>query len=130
VSVGGRGLVVGLGARAGTPVGRLRAAVQVALGGAGLTTTDVAVLATVDRRAAEDGVRALALDLDWRLVPVPAAALAGQAVPTPSARVALALGTGSVAEAAALMAAGPQATLVLPKRIVDGVTVAVASGPQ
>jgi cobalt-precorrin 5A hydrolase len=123
----GRGLVVGLGARAGTPVDRLRAAVEVALAGAGLTVTDVAVVATVDRRAVEDGVRWLARDFAWRLVPVPAADLAGQAVPTPSARVALALGTGSVAEAAALIAAGPDATLLLPKRIVDGVTIAVAS---
>lgn len=119
--------MLGLGARGGTPAGRLRAAVQVALAGAGLTTAEVTVLATVDRRAAEDGVRSLALDLGWRLVAITPADLAGQAVPSPSARVALALGTGSVAEAAALIVAGPGATLLVPKRIVDGVTVAIAS---
>jgi cobalt-precorrin 5A hydrolase len=119
-------LVLGLGARSGTPVARLRAAVDVALDGVGATVTEVVVLATVDRRATEHGVRDLAVACGWRLVAVPVAELAGQAVPTPSARVQRALGTGSVAEAAALVAAGPGATLLSPKRIVDGITVAIA----
>jgi cobalt-precorrin 5A hydrolase len=118
--------VLGLGARPGTPVGRLLAAVRETLARSGLTTADVTVLATSDRRAADPGVRSLALDLSWRLVAVPAAELAGQAVPHPSARVAAAVGTGSVAEAAALIVAGPPAVLLVPKHIVDGVTVAVA----
>jgi cobalt-precorrin 5A hydrolase len=120
-------LVLGLGARPGWPAGQLRTAVLAVLGEAGYTCADVAVLATVERRAAEDGVRNLAVDLGWRLVGVPAAELAAQAVPHPSARVALAVGTGSVAEAAALIVAGPGATLVIGKQVRDGVTVAVAA---
>ncbi|MGX6603825.1 cobalamin biosynthesis protein [Micromonosporaceae bacterium Da 78-11] len=119
-------LVLGLGARGGLPAAELRAAVVTALAEAGLTTADVTVLATIDRRAGEDGVRTLARDLRWEVVAVAAAGLAGQAVPHPSARVALGVGTGSVAEAAALLIAGPGATLVLPKRILAGVTVAIA----
>jgi cobalt-precorrin 5A hydrolase len=123
-------VVLGLGARPGLPVDRLRAAALAVLGEAGLTAADVAVLATVDRRAAEDGVRSLALDLGWRLVGLPVADLAAQTVPNPSARVAGAMGTGSVAEAAALVAAGPGATLLIAKRVLDGVTVAVASASR
>jgi cobalamin biosynthesis protein CbiG len=67
----------------------------------------------------------------WELRGYRAAALAGQAVPHPSGPVAAAVGTASVAEAAALLAAGPGAALVLPKTVHGGVTVAIAraAGP-
>lgn len=52
----------------------------------------------------------------------------GVETPTNSARSHAAHGTGSVAEAAALVAAGPGARLVLGRQIVDGVTIAVAEG--
>jgi cobalt-precorrin 5A hydrolase len=90
-------LVVGLGARAGTAPVDLTGAIVTALAAAGLPLSDVEVLATLDRRAAEDGVRAVAAAHGWEL-----------------------------AEAAALAAAGPDATLVLPKRTFAQVTVAVA----
>lgn len=55
-------------------------------------------------------------------------AVAGVATPTQSARVLGLKGTGSVAEAAALVAAGRAARLVAPRRVIGGVTVAVAEG--
>ncbi|GIE87743.1 cobalamin biosynthesis protein [Actinoplanes regularis] len=119
-------LVVGLGARAGTGAAELAAAVAAALDAAGLDPAEVVVLATVDRRAAEPGVRAFARDAGWRLAAFTVARLAAQPVPGPSGVVAAAVGTPSVAEAAALLAAGPAAGLVLPKRRFRGVTVAVA----
>lgn len=59
---------------------------------------------------------------------VPAARLAEQAVPTQSPRLLARYGSGSVAEAAALSAAGPQAQLIVPRIVAaDGsATLAVA----
>ncbi|MFD0525123.1 cobalamin biosynthesis protein [Paractinoplanes durhamensis] len=87
---------------------------------------DVRALATIDRRAAEDGVRALATAYGWEVVSLAAAELVGYDVPTPSETVADAVGTPSVAEAAALAAAGGRAVLILPKTTFPGITVAVA----
>ncbi|WP_250004046.1 cobalamin biosynthesis protein [Actinoplanes sp. M2I2] len=120
-------VAVGVGARPGVPAAVLRAAVDAVLSSAGLTPADVSVLATVDRRAAEPAVRDLAADRGWRLLALPAAVLAQQPVPNPSGVVAAAVGTPSVAEAAALSAAGPAGALLTPKRISGGVTVALAA---
>ena len=119
-------VAVGLGARPGTPAVDLAAAVGAALADAGVVAVDVQVLATIDRRAAEPGVRAVAAGHGWALVAFPAADLAARAVPHGSEQVAAAVGTPSVAEAAALAAAGPHAVLILPKRVFRGSTVAIA----
>ncbi|MBB4744542.1 cobalt-precorrin 5A hydrolase [Actinoplanes octamycinicus] len=122
-------LAVGVGARAGTSAGDLATAVQGALAEAGVEVLDGTVLATLDRRAAEPGVQELARERGWRLVAFTAAELAAQPVPgAPSDVVAAAVGTPSVAEAAALLAAGAGGELVLPKRVYGGVTVAIARG--
>jgi cobalamin biosynthesis protein CbiG len=81
-------------------------------------------LATLDSRAAEPGVVAAAAQLGWPLTGHPAAVLAAVRVPAPSARVAAAVGTASVAEAAALVGGGE---LLLGKTVCGRVTVAVAS---
>ncbi|MGK5685410.1 cobalamin biosynthesis protein [Actinoplanes sp. URMC 104] len=119
-------VVVGVGARRGTGEAELAAAVDEVLASAGLTPGDVTVLATLDRRAADPAVRGLARARGWRLAALPAAELARAEAPNPSGAVAAAVGTASVAEAAALCAAGPTAALVVPKRIFPRVTVAVA----
>jgi len=119
-------LVVGLGARPDTAGPALEAAIRAALAEAGLSSRDIGALATLDRRAAEAGVRAAAAELGWELTGYPVGELAAQRVPNGNETVAAAVGTPGVAEAAALAAAGPGATLVVPKRIVAGVTVAVA----
>ena len=63
-----------------------------------------------------------------RLVTFPSALLAGVAVPNPSEAAARAVGTPSVAEAAALLAAGPGARLVATKHRGPTATAAVAVG--
>src|SRR5262249_46379766 len=106
-------LVVGAGCSRGCPAEELAALVHAAL--AGLSGRVVAG-ATIDQRAEEPCVVALA---GTRGVPVrahPAAALAEVDVPTPSAVVARHVGTASVAEAAALLAAGPGSRLAVAKR--------------
>lgn len=105
--------VAGLGFRRGTGSGPLLAAISAA--GA------VDALAT----AAEKAQELAAAVPGHRVLGV---AVAGVATPTQSARVLALKGTGSVAEAAALVAAGRGARLVLPRQVIDGVTIAVAEG--
>jgi cobalamin biosynthesis protein CbiG len=93
-----------------------------------MSAADVGVLATLDRRAAEDAVQAVAARRGWVLIGFAAHELAAQEVPHPSAATAARAGTPSVAEAAALLAAGPGAALLVPKRVYPCVTVAVSRG--
>lgn len=116
-------IALGLGARSGA---ELAGPVRAALASAGLVPADVAVLATLDRRAEEDRVLALAGAYGWRVAGFRAAELAACPVPNPGRAAAVAVGTPSVAEAAALLAAGPGARLIMPKRVHGGVTVAAA----
>jgi cobalt-precorrin 5A hydrolase/precorrin-3B C17-methyltransferase len=121
-------LVVGIGASTGPPADEVAALIEGALAAAGLDPASVAEVATIDRRATEPAVLGLGL-------PVRAfssGALAEIAVPSPSAVVEAAVGTPSVAEAAALLAAGPGAELVVLKRASAHATVAVArrTGPR
>ncbi|MFI5935503.1 cobalamin biosynthesis protein [Actinoplanes sp. NPDC051494] len=112
------GFVLGVGARSAVPDGELERAAEAAMGLAGVSVT---VLATLDRRA--DLVRPLADRRGWTLLAFTDAELAG--MPTPN--VVRLTGAPSVCEAAALRAAGPGATLILPKRTYPGVTVAIAA---
>lgn len=121
--------MLGLGARTGVPEGELAAAIEAALRQAGLDTAGIAALATLDRRAGEAGIQAVAQRLGRPVVAFAAAQLAVVSVPHPSATVAAAAGTASVAEAAALLAAGPGAVLILPKTVFNRVTVAIAASP-
>lgn len=84
----------------------------------------VAVIATIDRRAEEPGICDAAAYFGVPVLRYSAAEMAAVPVPNPSERVGSAVGTGSVAEAAALLAGG--GPLLTAKRVVDGVTVATA----
>ena len=119
-------IAIGLGARRGTSEEDLTNAVDTVLREAGLTDSDVGVLATIDRRAGEHPVREMARKKGWELAPLTAAELAREDVPNPSDAVRAAVGTGSVAEAAALRATGNGSRLMGPNRILGGVTVAIA----
>ncbi|XIE78043.1 cobalamin biosynthesis protein [Streptomyces sp. SBR177] len=104
--------------------------VGAALREAGLGGADVRAVATLDVRAGEPGIAgAAALLGPGPGVPVRAFGseeLAAVAVPHPSAVPLAAAGTASVAEAAALRAAGPGAVLLVPKRKSRRVTCAIA----
>lgn len=117
-------LAVGLGLRPGMPAERIVSVVREALG-----ECVIGCLATIDRRVEEDGVRAAAAVFGVPLLGWSAEQLARVAVPHPGERIRAAVGTGSVAEAAAVLAAdgGP---LVRPKRVVDGIVVAAAGVGQ
>jgi histidinol-phosphate/aromatic aminotransferase/cobyric acid decarboxylase-like protein len=112
-------ITVGVGASTGVTAEQVLTAVDAVLpADAGPVT-----LATLDARAGEPGLRQAAECRGWPLTGHPAAALAAVDVPAPSARVADAVGTPSVAEAAALLGGGD---LVVGKTVVGRVTVAVA----
>ena len=87
---------------------------------------DEVVLATLDRRRDHPAVVAAAGERP--VVTFPPSLLGVVAVPDPSDVVAAAVGTASVAEAAALLAAGPGARLVVGKQRAATATAAVAVG--
>lgn len=102
-------LVVGVGSSSGAdPEGLYRLVVDT-MAEAGLSVDAVAAVATVDRKAAEPAIVELAATLGVGLRCFPPGILAGMPVPNPSPVVEAAVGTPSVAEAAALAAAGPAA---------------------
>ncbi|WP_374196008.1 cobalamin biosynthesis protein [Streptomyces sp. TS71-3] len=101
------------------------------LDAAGLPLDEVAELATVEARAAEPGLRRAAALLGVPLAAYSASALALVRVPHPSQVAQSAVGTPSVAEAAALLRGG---RLVVPKTVSAGrparATCAVARLPD
>jgi cobalamin biosynthesis protein CbiG len=117
-------IAVGVGASRGCPASELEDLVGDVLGEAGLEQVDV--LASADVKRDEAAIVALAARRGWRFVTFPAEVLAAVAVPTPSAVVAAHVGTPSVAEAAALLAAGPSSRLMILKRRSAHATCAVA----
>jgi cobalt-precorrin 5A hydrolase/precorrin-3B C17-methyltransferase len=115
-------LVAGIGTSTGAPPEELAALVDDALAGAGLARASVAEVATIDRRAGEPAVVALGLPLRT----FTSAQLAAVPVPSPSPAVLAAVGTASVCEAAALLAAGSGGELVVTKRTSRTGAVAIA----
>ncbi|WP_405165851.1 cobalamin biosynthesis protein [Nocardia sp. NBC_01499] len=113
-------LVVGLGLRPGTSADRIVAVVRKVLG-----FNEISCLATIDRRAGEPGLVSAAAELGVPIRTYSAAELAEVPVPNPDSRTVAAVGTASVAEAAAILAAAG-GTLVVPKRTVHGVVIAAA----
>ncbi|MFE0653768.1 Rv2231c family pyridoxal phosphate-dependent protein CobC [Streptomyces sp. NPDC059534] len=90
------------------PAEEVLALVDAVLREAGLTRADVRSLATLDARAAEPGIAGAAAVLGVPVRGFPAGELAAVPVPHPSALPLAVAGTASVAEAAALLAAGAE----------------------
>ncbi|MGV9604988.1 precorrin-3B C(17)-methyltransferase [Streptomyces sp. NPDC003631] len=106
-------LVVGVGASKGSPVEEILELIDGALREAGLSARSLAELATVDAKADEPGIVEAARRLGVPLVTYSSALLAEVDVPNPSDAPLAAVGTPSVAEAAALVRGGE---LLVPKR--------------
>ncbi|MFF8988757.1 precorrin-3B C(17)-methyltransferase [Streptomyces sp. NPDC014983] len=123
-------LVVGVGASKGAPVDEVLGLIERTLREAGLSPRSVAELATVDAKSAEPGILGAAERLGVPVVTYSAEELASVEVPNPSAAPLAAVGTPSVAEAAALLRGGE---LLVPKRKSDAspamATCAVARRP-
>lgn len=113
-------LWLGLGCERHTHPVVLEAAVEKSLVSAGLAAAAVAGVASLDRKGDEPGLLALCQQHQWPLKIFTADHLAAIPVPNGSPVVARQVGTPSVAEAAALAAAGTGARLLAPKTVVRG----------
>ena len=105
-------IVAGFGFRAEVGVHSLRAALDLASQG---VTPDV--LATADGKSQSVALQALAAEMGLKVHPVTPDQLQAQDTTTQSRPSQTAFGTGSVAEAAALAAAGPRAQLITSRQI-------------
>ncbi|UWR04196.1 cobalamin biosynthesis protein [Ruegeria conchae] len=120
-------IVAGLGFSSSATLASLRAAFDLAS-----TGKTVDALATVADKNGHAALAALAEATELPVHFVPAVDLAGQRTLTCSPRSRATYGTGSVAEASALAAAGHGAWLISPRQISDDrlATCAVAIGGQ
>ena len=117
--------VAGLGFRRDVTLASLREALVATGGREGL-----AAVATVSDKAESDALKLLARELGVPIMAVPAWVLAGIATSTQSELVKEKFGTGSVAEAAALAAAGRRARLISTRSVSQDrtATAAIAEG--
>src|SRR4028119_2297340 len=136
-----RVLWVGIGCERGTSRELIEAAIGQVCQSNHLAEGAIAGIATIDIKADEVGLVELCRDRNWPLRTFPADVLRAVNVPNPSVVVAAEVGTPSVAEAAALMAAnGLGARHVVPLRVakqifklegeLGAVTVAIAQAEQ
>jgi cobalt-precorrin 5A hydrolase / precorrin-3B C17-methyltransferase len=123
-----KALAVGFGCSSRASPESAVEALRAALADAGLAPELVTRIGTVERRARHPAVLALADATGADVLAYEPETLDRVAVPTPSDYVRATVRTRSVAEAAALLAAGEHGALLVPKRICgDSITIAVAA---
>jgi len=129
-------VAAGLGCDRGTPLATIEQALAEALALVGLESGQIAALATINAKADEAAFLALAANRGWPLQFYTAEELAQVPVPNPSEIVRRYMGTPSVSEAAALLAAGNDLSgLLVEKHKLRGpdgrnATVSLARFPQ
>ena len=127
-----RTIALGMGAERGADPAAAIAFARAALAGAGIDPRAVAVVATLDKKADEPALHAVADALGAPLRVFDTATLAAEEdrLATPSEVVRAAVGVAGVSEAAALAAAGPGGDLRAAKTVQDRLTLAIAEAPQ
>jgi len=122
-------IVAGIGCRRGAAAQDVEAALHAALTHAGLAAAALDAIATIAGKNHEPGITSVAKKIGVRVVSLPQSELqaASDRAATRSQRVLELSGVPSVAETAALAAAGPQARLLAARRIVGGATCALAA---
>ena len=121
-------IVAGVGCRRGAPAPDIEAAIRAALAHANITADALDAVATIAAKSNEAGIQAAAAKLGVAVVLVSETdiqAVSDRAT-TRSPRVLALMGVRSVAEAAALAAAGPSARLVAPRLVIGAATCALA----
>lgn len=123
-------IVAGIGCRRGATADAVGAAIAAAAARCGLERGAIDALATAAGKSDEQGIAAAALALSAALVFVTPAQMRDAAVGalTVSARIVDLMGVPSIAETAALAAAGRSARLLAPRIATDMVTCAIAVG--
>lgn len=124
-------IIAGIGARARATAAEMVAAVEDACARAGFEIGDVGVIAGWARSETEAALREAAKTLSKRAELFEADQLQAEAARcvTQSDRAMAAAGVPSIAEAAAMAAAGPDGMMFLPRIAFATVTVALAVGP-
>lgn len=117
-----KSLVVGMGCNRGTSVEDLRTLLAATFAEHGLSKSSICALTSVDAKADEQGLIALAAELGVDFVTYSAPVLTGQQVPNPSDHAASAVGTPSVSEASVL---AHGATLIVEKTKTPDATIAI-----
>lgn len=108
-----KSLVLGLGCDRGIPLATLERGIQATLDEFQLSWKSIAAIASVDLKADEEGLLALAAKYGWPFMTFPASELDEvRGIASPSERVKGFTGTRSVSEAASLKAAGVSELLV------------------
>jgi cobalt-precorrin 5A hydrolase len=122
-------IVAGIGCKRGAPAADIEAAIRAALARGGVSLDALAAVATIAMKQSEFGIAAAARKLGVKFIVVPETDLqaAGERTQTHSERVLALTGVPSVAEAAALAAAGPNARLLGPRLVLGDVTCALAT---
>ncbi|WP_316149438.1 uroporphyrinogen-III C-methyltransferase [Cupriavidus sp. BIC8F] len=124
-------LTLGIGCRSGVTVDQIRSAALVALGGRPLQA--IRCVATIEAKAQESALKTFCVENDLPLVTFSVAEVRDclDAQPTLARSTAVQdhLGVPGVCEPCALLAA-PGGTLLVPKLMLDGVTVAIATYPS
>jgi cobalt-precorrin 5A hydrolase len=125
-------IVAGVGCRRGAGAPDVEAAIRAALARAGIASGDLDAIATIAAKHGEAGIEAVAAKLGVAVMLVSEADLKAAAprTETHSARVLALMGVPSVAEAAALAAAGPSAQLISPRLVIGSATCALASSEE
>lgn len=123
-------MVAGLGCRAGATADAIAEAFTAALERCGLVRAQIDALATESGKSSEGGILALAqvLGLPLIFVGAPEMQNAAASAITVSERVIALKGVPSVAETAALAAAGRAARLLAPRVATAAATCAIAEG--
>jgi cobalt-precorrin 5A hydrolase len=121
-------IVAGIGCKRGAPAPDIEAAIHAALERAGITPDSLDVIATTAAKQGDIAIDAAAARFGVAVILVPESELkaAGDRTETKSERVLALTGVPSVAEAAALAAAGPSARLITPRLVVGSATCALA----
>ncbi|MBL0929980.1 MAG: cobalamin biosynthesis protein [Alphaproteobacteria bacterium] len=121
-------VTIGIGCKSGAPSEEVLALVRATLADARLSPSAVACIATIDRKKDEAAIAAVATELGVKTRFFSAAELAAETrIAQASEHVSDAVDTASVSEAAALLAAGPDAKLIVPKRKSAHATCAIAA---
>lgn len=120
-------IVIGIGCRRGAPVQAILDTIAAAR--AKIPATADIILCSGELKSAEAGLKAAAERLGTDLIFLPMATLrdVDHRCETRSEASIAATGLGSMAEAAALAAAGPDSRLIVPRLAGDGVTCAIAA---
>jgi len=121
-------IVAGIGCRRGAAARDVEAAIRAALARAGLTAAALDAIATMLGKDEEPGIATAAKKLGVRVVALQQGALeaVSERAATRSARVLARAGVPSVAETAALAAAGADARLIATRLVVGGAACALA----